>query len=158
MNKFKAAIRSPALIAIAVLLGGCDKLKEATDRLDSIDAIKADAAASKQQVAALKAAIDGLYMRLIAVEANQRTVSEHQGPQPLSTEQVAQLNAAISACVQLARSAVPSGDYQRQYVETFDAFYNPATGRVQNNNLYNGGMPAVFAFNKCMNARGFPLS
>ncbi|CAN7597005.1 hypothetical protein LJR069_004419 [Variovorax paradoxus] len=39
----------------------------------------------------------------------------------------------------------------------FDAYYNPISGRVQNNVRYQGEMPALYAFNKCMVGKGIPL-
>jgi hypothetical protein len=39
----------------------------------------------------------------------------------------------------------------------FDAYYNAATGMVQNNVEYNFQQRFLFAFQKCMADRGFPL-
>jgi len=39
----------------------------------------------------------------------------------------------------------------------FDAHYNPISGRVQNSVRYQGEMPALYAFNKCMVGKGISL-
>jgi hypothetical protein len=43
------------------------------------------------------------------------------------------------------------------FFKHFDAFYNPVTGRVENNGYLNGDIPAQYQFNKCMASQGFPL-
>jgi len=42
------------------------------------------------------------------------------------------------------------------FFKHFDAFYNPATGRGENNGYLNGDIPAQYQFNKCI-SRGFLL-
>jgi uncharacterized protein with von Willebrand factor type A (vWA) domain len=39
----------------------------------------------------------------------------------------------------------------------FDAYYNQATGLVENNALYNGDQEPLYQFRKCMATSGFPL-
>jgi hypothetical protein len=36
-------------------------------------------------------------------------------------------------------------------------FYNPSTGKIENNVTTMGDQKALFAFNKCMAEQGFPL-
>jgi hypothetical protein len=43
------------------------------------------------------------------------------------------------------------------FFKHFDAFCNPATGRVENNGYLNGDIPPQYQFNKCMASQGFPL-
>lgn len=42
-------------------------------------------------------------------------------------------------------------------IKGLDAHYNPISGRVQNNVRYQGEMPALYAFNKCMVGKGISL-
>jgi hypothetical protein len=44
-----------------------------------------------------------------------------------------------------------------EFYKHFDAFYNPATGRVENNGYLNGDVPPQYQFNKCMASQGLPL-
>jgi hypothetical protein len=57
------------------------------------------------------------------------------------------VNAVVKYCV----------DEVRKDYKYFDAFYNSATKRVQNNIIYAYQQGAVFVFNKCMAAQGLPL-
>jgi len=41
------------------------------------------------------------------------------------------------------------------FFKHFDAFYNRATGRVENNGYLNGDIPPQYQFNKCMASKGF---
>jgi len=43
------------------------------------------------------------------------------------------------------------------FFKHFDAFYNRATGRVENNGYLNGDIPPQYQFNKCMASQGLPL-
>lgn len=56
---------------------------------------------------------------------------------------------AVERCVATVRE---QGD------KSFDAFYNPATKKVENNAYYVLERPALFRFNKCMATQGFPLA
>ena len=68
---------------------------------------------------------------------------------PTSTIAASDITVAVKSCIQVARDAG---------YPTFDAFYNPASKSVENNvtNVLNQG--ALFPFNKCMAAEGFPLA
>jgi hypothetical protein len=54
----------------------------------------------------------------------------------------------VKYCVDVVHSSGDGG---------FDAFYNPATGNVENNTLTVGEQSWLFIFNKCMAEQGFPL-
>jgi hypothetical protein len=69
-----------------------------------------------------------------------------------TTVDAAAVAKAVSKCVDIVRS---KGD---EWSKGFDAFYNPATGRLENNVVYAGGREPLFRFNKCMVQQGFPLS
>lgn len=76
---------------------------------------------------------------------------------------MASLNAVIADCVKLVRASAPHtgtalDDIQSKFWTGFETNYNPASGRVKNNVMYNGERPAMYAFNKCMNSKGGPLS
>ena len=63
-----------------------------------------------------------------------------------------QINAAVKACVGVSRAQENKGQ-----VWHFDAYYNAATGRVHNNIESNFQVRFLYAFEKCMAERGFPL-
>jgi hypothetical protein len=65
-----------------------------------------------------------------------------------------QINAVVKACVAVSRAQeqeVPGATWR------FDAFYNAATGMVQNNVQYNFQQRFLFVFQKCMAEKGLPL-
>ena len=69
-----------------------------------------------------------------------------------------QINAGVKACV----DAVNAQELKRnpQVTFRFDAYYNAATSRIHNNLDQLGYVPQrayLFAFEKCMAERGFPL-
>lgn len=150
MTTIEVAIRAGTLIVASLFLSGCDKLKE-------FEGLKVDAANSTMQIAELKAELNTVRERLVALEVTKKKVPSNDGPQPLSEEQIVMLKKVITQCVQVVRNSAPKDDLSERFYAQFDAFYNPASGRVQNNNIYNGGLPAVYAFNKCMTSQGFPL-
>ncbi len=43
------------------------------------------------------------------------------------------------------------------FFKHFDAYYNPATGMVENNAASNGDQQALYNFRKCMAQEGFAL-
>jgi hypothetical protein len=70
---------------------------------------------------------------------------------PIATPAIAAdtVDNAVQVCIQVThKSGYPY----------FDAFYNPATKRVENNISLAYQQPALFYFNKCMASQGFPLS
>jgi hypothetical protein len=80
---------------------------------------------------------------------------------PPDQSQVAIIEKVVKHCVDVVHQFP---DHNQMTVGTnagffknFDAFYNPATGRVENNGYLNGDIPAQYQFNKCMASQGFPL-
>jgi hypothetical protein len=63
---------------------------------------------------------------------------------------------AVKACVD-AVHATKVGEMERSFFREFDAYYNPATQLVENNAYRGGDRPPLYAFNKCMVQKGFPL-
>lgn len=49
------------------------------------------------------------------------------------------------------------GEVHKSGFQRFDAFYNPATGLVENNAFTVGDQNALYVFRKCMAAQGIPL-
>jgi hypothetical protein len=66
----------------------------------------------------------------------------------------AAISAAVTKCVAVARKYPDLLGMSKG----FDAFYNAATGLVENNAFLQGQQPALFEFRKCMAASGFPLA
>ena len=72
-----------------------------------------------------------------------------------SDPSVEQLNTAVKGCVEVTRRGENPGQTWH-----FDAYYNAATSRIHNNLDQLGYVPQrayLFAFEKCMAERGFPL-
>jgi hypothetical protein len=67
---------------------------------------------------------------------------------------------AVKHCVSVVHAirAAPAEDYMNAFFKRFDAFYNPASGKIENNAISVGDQQALFAFNKCMTEQGFPLT
>lgn len=72
-------------------------------------------------------------------------------------QDTAAIERAVKICVDQVHRFVPPEEYLRQFFQQFDAYYNAASGTVQNNGYRNGDMPAQYQFNKCMATQGFPL-
>ena len=157
MTKLKAVGQVAAFVITGLLLSGCDKLKE-------IDDVKSEASANKQQLEALKAELATVRGKLAALEDFQRLAAQQKaisdaGLQPPTAQQIASLTDAVSKCVFIIRNSAPKEGWPGADAYTsFDAYYNPGSGRVENNVVVQGGRPALYAFNKCMAARGFPLT
>ena len=64
-----------------------------------------------------------------------------------------QVEAAVKACVAVVRET----DGGAGFNSNFDAFYNVATKRVENNVTTQYGVDSLFPFLKCMAAYGFPV-
>jgi hypothetical protein len=82
----------------------------------------------------------------------------------LSPENAKNLRDTVTGCVKLVKSSTPPksvtnlyGPSAQLYFGDFDAFYNPATGRVENNAQIVAMQPPLFLFNKCMAEHGWPL-
>jgi hypothetical protein len=172
MSTFGAVLQGSLLLLSGSVLSGCDKPKE-------MDELRSEAASSKEQLVKLKADLATVNGRLAnlettlgemlirerdrklaALNAERKGVSNTAGPQALSQEQIGMLQKVIAQCVQVVRNSAPKestlGSSREVYVG-FDAFYNPASGRVQNNNQYVD-QSAVYAFSKCMASHGWPLT
>jgi hypothetical protein len=78
------------------------------------------------------------------------------GTRAFSDPSAEQINAVVKACVEVSRASDPA-DPSIKNQWHFDAYYNAATGRFHNNVQYNFQQRFIFAFNKCMAERGFPL-
>ena len=66
------------------------------------------------------------------------------------------IDKAVSDCVQFVHSFQADPGMQSFY-RKFDAYFNVATGLVQNNATLVGDQAALFQFNKCMAQKGLPL-
>jgi glucan-binding YG repeat protein len=144
-----------AILITSLFFAGCDRGKE-------VGELKGDAASNKQQIASLQVELALVKNRLSALEsefaqnnidAMQKKILSDNGHQPLTESQIVMLKKTISQCVQFVKSSAPNNEVYSK----FDAFYNPASGRVQNNNQYVD-QSSIYAFNKCMTEQGFPLS
>jgi hypothetical protein len=158
-------VRVLSLMVVGALLSGCDRLKEfdelkveASSNKQQLVEVRAQLAAARQQLAQLQAEIAVVKEGLVALESAKRKSSNGEARRGIPDDQVPSLKRAIAECVQVVRAATPSSSVAYQFYASFDAYYNTAAGRVENNNIYNGGLPAVFEFNKCMTTQGFPLS
>jgi septal ring factor EnvC (AmiA/AmiB activator) len=166
-----------ALVAAALMMG-CVKNPE-------VDALRADMDAQKVQLAALRADADEhiqqrAALRVEVVQQSQQLAElraklanletlmadlkpraqkqpASSGSEQLTTQQTEALRQVISQCVQIVRALAPPGATRSSDVHiSFDAYFNPALGRVVNNNQYVS-QDAVYAFNRCMTEKGWPL-
>jgi hypothetical protein len=65
------------------------------------------------------------------------------------------IDKAVRKCVEFVRTLPQSNkDWPPAWFENFDAYYNPATGRVVTIESYD---IAKFQFDKCMASQGVPL-
>lgn len=104
------------------------------DQLDQLKGLTAEVILDKKQIIALQSEVSALKNRLSALEAESEkaTSNEPQSPPP---QNIALIKQTVSQCVQRVRNSVPNGanDFEARFYSNFDAFYNPATGQVQNN-------------------------
>jgi len=78
-------------------------------------------------------------------------------PQTNPTDPNAALKSAVRACVRHVRNMPnPNPVYGDSY-KHFDAFYNPASGRVENNAFLNVDQQALYVFRECMAEHNYPL-
>jgi hypothetical protein len=68
----------------------------------------------------------------------------------------ATINEAVSKCVDVVHS-YKGLERDEYFSKKFDAYYNPLTGRIENNAQYAGDRDPLFRFNKCMTQQGVPL-
>ena len=64
---------------------------------------------------------------------------------------------AITHCLDVVHRFPVDNGVEQRFFKHFDAYYNPASGQVENNAVYNGDQAPLFQFDKCMASRGFPL-
>jgi hypothetical protein len=69
----------------------------------------------------------------------------------------ATVSRVVNNCLHIVRNTRPEESWMQSYYANFDAFYNAATGTVQNNAQTSGDMKALFLFNNCMAGQGSPL-
>jgi uncharacterized coiled-coil protein SlyX len=160
----RAEVRFAGVLAALLALGGCDKIKEhdalvsaMAERTNEIANLQAQVAERTKEIANLQAQMTIASNRIATLEALQLAKAVPPTAPGPSADQVEALKKVVAECVRTVRSSTPH-DELSQFYSGFDAFYNPASGRVQNNIIYNGGLPAVYAFNKCMTDNGWPLS
>ncbi len=70
---------------------------------------------------------------------------------------VTSVSDVIDFCVDEVHKHKAEDAYEQKFYLNFDAYYNPATDRVNNNAMRNGDQPPLYLFNKCMTKAGFPL-
>jgi len=155
---------SPILV-FALLLNGCGNSKDAElikadlkNTQMELHLAMNDLKIKKQEIKLVQADLAALNERVDRLELPTKRVVKSGVEQRLPNEQIEPLKKAISNCVQQVKNLAKKDDFSTKFFSEFDAYYNPASGRVQNNAIYQGSMPAVYEFNKCMSSLGFPLS
>lgn len=142
-----------AALSLTVTLTGCDQSAQ-NERMT-----KAEARVSilEAQVFTLLTASDVHKEKIGVLENELKQTRATKEPARLPQTDAALLKLAIEECVIRTRKSAPT-DSGKNFFEQFDAFYNPATGTVKNNAIYNGSLPALYEFNKCLSSKGFPLT
>jgi hypothetical protein len=79
-----------------------------------------------------------------------RTALAEETTTQLTPTEVAAVIKAVTKCLNIVHSKDDTVS------KNFDAHYNPATGRVENNAVYVGDTEPHFQFNKCMAHQGYP--
>ena len=154
-----------AMLTATVVLGGCgnqadiDVLKaDVAQQKQQLDALRVEGNQQKQLIAALKVKISDLEIVVTDVRQKPQKAQVTSDPRQLTANQIAGLRNVIAQCVLNVRALAPPGATKINDVHvSFDAFYNPALGRVLNNNAYVS-QDAVYAFNKCMTEKGWPVN
>jgi hypothetical protein len=114
---------------------------------------KSEMAIAKSEIATVK---EKLAQREVVKSDAPKIRDRNESPPALTKDQIDALNQVISRCVGWVRDQGPK-DFTGKFWTEFDAYYNVSSGRVENNVTLNGGMPPLFAFNKCMASNGVPL-
>jgi hypothetical protein len=106
----------------------------------------------------LAATVLGLSCLALSAMAQQNPPATQGTTQTISPDQQSQaiIEKAVKHCVDVVHQ-FPADQMEAQFFKRFDAFYNPASGRVENNGYLNGDLPPVYQFNKCMASQGVPL-
>jgi len=108
------------------------------------------------------AAVLGLSCLAISAMAQQNPPTAQGTTHTISPEQSqAIIEKVVKHCVEVvhqfpAHNQMDVGSNESFY-KHFDAFYNPSSGRVENNGYLNGDIPPQYQFNKCMASHGVPL-
>ena len=109
---------------------------------------------------AITAAVLGFSCLTLSAMAQQNpTATQATPPSPEQSQAI--IEKAVKHCVDVvhqfpAHNQMDVGTDEK-FFKHFDAFYNPASGRVENNGYLNGDIPPQYQFNKCMASQGFPL-
>ena len=77
---------------------------------------------------------------------------------PPAADTVVFAKKVVTQCVGVVRQMTPSNALLKEYYTSFDAFYNPSNGQVENNATVQGRVEPLFYFNKCMAETGMPLT
>jgi hypothetical protein len=77
-----------------------------------------------------------------------------QVTQKSSTELISK---AVGNCVNRVHTYKAEQAYEQNYYSNFDAYFNSATQRVEDNVIVQGQRQPLFIFRKCMAEMGFPL-
>ena len=86
---------------------------------------------------------------LIAVSGQ---IALAEGAAKLTETETAAIKETVRVCVQVVHSDPDA------FSQGFYAYYNAATGTVENNVIYQAGREPLLRFQKCMAERGVPLS
>ena len=147
--------RSLALVPFVLIATGCGETNQT-----EIASLKAQIEQSRKETGELKASmgteVASLKERIERLETSPAK-KEPAKTSPVSSGNAATISKTIAECVGKVRSLeTQSKGFGQPYAE-FDAFYNPGSGRVENNNRYVDQGP-TYAFNKCMASKGVPLT
>jgi hypothetical protein len=145
-------IRTPTIFilgaGVILFITGCDDRGN-----EELAQLRAKVTADERRMEAMSAQIEALSQRVTQLQAKLPRPDAGKD-QPVATNDAATLKQSISACVKNVRS-LETGTTGGLYAG-FDAYYNPGTGRVINNDQFVD-QRAVYAFNKCMASKGVPL-
>ena len=90
---------------------------------------------------------------------NGKTPAEYESQEKESAEM--QISKTVKHCVAEVRRIGKCGPetcaQDSDFYKNFDAFYNSAADRVENNVTLQGERKPLFVFNKCMAEKGLPL-
>lgn len=75
----------------------------------------------------------------------------------VNAQDISKMNGAVAYCVDTVHH-FPADPSEIQFFKKFDAYYNTATGKIENNGLFVGDQAALYQFNKCMASQGVPLT
>lgn len=167
MKPSMVLVQAGALLVTTLFLSGCDKLKEMEELKNNLatykqqmDELNVRADIYRQQISELRIELALVREKLATVEPPKKKVVSDEGPRRFTGEQIEMLKKVIAQCIEVARASAPKDtpDYSLGFYTRFDAYYNVASGLVQNNVRLSGEMPALYAFNKCMASQGWPLT